>query len=129
MGSIAGGTDITITGSGLYSADSVAVVYVRVPVSTTFPNGLVPCDVSTWEATRIVCRTRAHYAANAAPDDPWARKVEAISTKAMVVSVILCSNARLRGRQGWTDLEKLHCWGDADTVSYTHLTLPTILLV
>ncbi|XRA97477.1 fibrocystin-like protein [Pycnococcus provasolii] len=115
MGSIAGGTDITITGSGLYSADSVAVVYVRVPVSTTFPNGLVPCDVSTWEATRIVCRTRAHYAANAAPDDPWARKVEAISTKAMVVRVILCSNARLRGRQGWTDLEKLHCWGDADT--------------
>jgi hypothetical protein len=60
------------------------VAFIRVPVSTTFPNGLVLCDVVAVapEGDSLACTTRRHVAADATADDPSARAVAPRQTAA-----------------------------------------------
>ncbi|GAQ89759.1 hypothetical protein KFL_005590010 [Klebsormidium nitens] len=72
-GTLAGGSVLTITGFGFPVTNvstSVTVVTIQVPFSTTFPNGVILCDVATSDLTQVTCVTRAHCAADANADDP-----------------------------------------------------------
>ena len=64
-GSMAGGTLLTISGRGFSSNKDENVVLIPVPVSTTFPSGVILCDVTEVTETALVCRTRVHCAGNA----------------------------------------------------------------
>jgi hypothetical protein len=81
LGSIGGGTLLTISGSGFSSPSDANVVLLHVPVSSTFPNGVVLCDVQGGDASQLTCRTRAHLATDASAEDPDARAVEPLATR------------------------------------------------
>lgn len=57
LGSIGGGTLLTIQGAGFDGADPASnVVVVPVPVSTSYPNGAVLCDVVHASYSTVQCR-------------------------------------------------------------------------
>ena len=77
-------------------------VFLRVPVSTTHPNGVVPCAVTSATAARLVCEAGAHCAADASASDPGATKCRHLPTPAAEVFVSACP-ALLRTDLGdWT---------------------------
>jgi hypothetical protein len=80
LGSVGGGTLVTISGTGFSSVAGSNVVLLHVPVSSTFINGMVLCDVEAATNAEIKCRTRAHLATDASADDPDAKQVKALST-------------------------------------------------
>jgi hypothetical protein len=80
LGSIGGGTLLTISGAGFSSPPDSNVVLLHVPVSSTFPNGVVLCDVQGGSASHLACRTRAHLATDASAEDPDARAVQPLAT-------------------------------------------------
>ena len=49
---------VTIKGYGFNPKTVRNAVYLSVPVSTTFPNGIVVCDVVESSATEIKCKAR-----------------------------------------------------------------------
>ncbi len=66
-----------------FSADAASnVVVLRVPPSTTFPQGAVLCDVTAASATALTCTSRGHLAANATAEDPLADGVQPDPTDA-----------------------------------------------
>ena len=70
-GSVGGGTLLSISGSGFptsanASTGVVISVSLRVPRSTAFPDGILPCDVVSAAPTLVTCLTRPHIAAAAA---------------------------------------------------------------
>jgi hypothetical protein len=84
IGSIAGGSLLTISGQGFDALDlSTAVVVITVPVSTTFLNGIILCDVTNVSSTgdALMCRTRPHLATDASSDDAMASRLEARDTE------------------------------------------------
>lgn len=87
LGSIGGGTTVKITGSGFSPIASRTSVFMTVPVSTTWLNGIIPCDVVNSTATEINCVTRAHLAADASADDAMARNVMPVQSKKAPVQV------------------------------------------
>ena len=108
-GSVGGGTLLTLTGFGFVAAGAInstdAIrIFVTVPVSGTFPTGLLPCDVVSATATQLMCRTRPHLAATADLDDPLAAKRLPKVTPAAAVVVMLCravsNNASANGGSG-----------------------------
>eukprot|EP00798_Chlamydomonas_sp_ICE-L_P031254 gene31253-6400_t len=107
-GSIAGGTQLTITGQGFNAQDlSANIVMIRVPVSSTFLNGVVLCDIVSASRTQLQCRTRSHLAADVVPMDPYARNVQPKATAARAVQLVV-SNA------GLSDVHKLEEWSKED---------------
>lgn len=112
LGSIGGGTRITIRGSGfrtgaLQEGDESfdVVVVVRVPISTTFSNGVVLCDVEAADDQEITCRARPHLAADSSAEDPGATRREPRSTLPGQVEVAICPG-------GLSDMGKVQCWSD-----------------
>lgn len=91
-GSVGGGVVLVINGTGFAPGDRMRenAVFVTVPVSTTFLNGIVPCDVINASTTEIRCRTRAHIAADADATDPFALNVQPRATTANSVVVSHC---------------------------------------
>jgi hypothetical protein len=69
---------LTVRGDGFPSGalSNQAVVLLPVPVTTTFLNGLIPCDVLSSNTTTITCLTRPHLAADADASDPFARNLQ-----------------------------------------------------
>ena len=104
-GSVGGGTVLTIAGSGFPSSAADAVVFVRVQPSTTFLNGLVLCDILTASATQIMCRTRAHLAADTDANDPMARLTRPTASLPAAVQVVACPASMN------TTILKECCWG------------------
>eukprot|EP00798_Chlamydomonas_sp_ICE-L_P010964 gene10964-17075_t len=103
-GSIAGGTRLTITGEGFNAqVPSANIVMIRVPVSSTFVNGVAHCDIVSATGTQLQCRTRAHLAADASSTDPYARDVQPQATAARAVQLVV-SNSSL------SDVHKLEEW-------------------
>ncbi|KAG2496270.1 hypothetical protein HYH03_005503 [Edaphochlamys debaryana] len=90
-GSIGGGTTVVIRGSGFSPIAADNLVYIRVPISSVFLNGIVMCNTVSANATTIVCRTRPHLAAEADVDDPFAKKVMPVPTLARSVRVVICN--------------------------------------
>lgn len=116
-GSLAGGTVVTLSGSGFpYGTASAvangmeAVVAIGVNVSTTFPSGIVLCDVLPLQSTRtaVVCRTREHAAASASPADPSARNLLYVPTQPRTVELTLCPGSL-------SDDQKTRCWSMGST--------------
>ncbi|KAL6747058.1 hypothetical protein V8C86DRAFT_3034101 [Haematococcus lacustris] len=107
-GSIGGGTLVTIQGTGFAPDPDENVVLITVPVSTTFLNGLALCDVQAVNRTSVICRTRAHLAADASASDPTALAVRPQATNPAPVQVVICG-------AGLSDLMKLDCWSQAQT--------------
>lgn len=114
-GTLAGGTTLTIAGwgfavAGASAAAHTSVVAVHVPVSTTFPSGIVLCDVvpeaSSFDA--LTCVTRHHCAADASPEDPMAFRCEHTPTAPGAVEVVTCG-------AGKTELGNMNCWGRDET--------------
>lgn len=64
-GSMAGGTPLTISGAGFSREAGENAVFLRVPVSTSFPAGLLPCDVTSAAENHVICTTRPHCSGNA----------------------------------------------------------------
>lgn len=64
-----------LAGTGFSSNVNATAVFLPVPVSTTFLNGIIICDVFDASPTRIRCLTRAHLAADASADDSNALNV------------------------------------------------------
>lgn len=63
LGSIGGGTLLTVVGRGFDASNPASnVVVVPVPVSTSYPNGVVLCDVVSVTYTRVQCRWVSHCA-------------------------------------------------------------------
>lgn len=113
QGSIGGGTILTITGAGFNAQEpSANVVLIPVPVSTTFLNGLVLCDVLNATQTQLTCRTRPHLATDASTGDPMARKVVPSFSAPGAPQVVLC-DARIAS----SDTLKMECWGDGASPS------------
>ncbi|KAK3258451.1 hypothetical protein CYMTET_32501, partial [Cymbomonas tetramitiformis] len=147
VGSLAGGTRITVTGTGFAPEAGLNAVFTRVPVSTTFPNGVVPCDVEQASETEIVCVTRPHCAADASAADPYARRCEHAPTPESLLEVAACPE-NLTTALGATvpvstALGRLRCWaepgiatarcaaaeGRACTFAYTASSTPTVASV
>ena len=109
QGSVGGGTLLTITGSGFPAPGAVGGssgtaspttsvgVYIRVPASGTFPDGLLACDVVTTTATQITCRTRPHLAAPSTIDDPMGSNIRPMATAAAPVQLLVCGPAAGNG--------------------------------
>ncbi|PNH07097.1 Fibrocystin-L [Tetrabaena socialis] len=93
-GSVGGGTELVISGTGFATGAAAGknVVFITVPVSTTWLNGLIPCDVTSATATQLRCRTRAHLAADADASDPFAKLVMPRSTPSAAVQVVVCGD-------------------------------------
>lgn len=89
-GSIGGGTVVTISGSGFSPVAGENVVFINVPTSTTFLNGIIQCITTAVNATTLTCVTRPHLAANADASDPFARNLEPVATTPGAVEVVLC---------------------------------------
>jgi hypothetical protein len=90
FGSAGGGTLLSVTGSGFPTTNTTVAVFIRVPRSATFPDGLLPCDVVSVSATLLTCRTRPHAAAAGDFDDPLGRNLQATPTTAAAVMVLAC---------------------------------------
>ncbi|GIM05166.1 hypothetical protein Vretimale_9611 [Volvox reticuliferus] len=94
LGSIGGGTLITITGSGFSPVVSENAVFITVPVSTTFLNGVVQCKTVSATATTLMCRTQTNMAADASADDPLAKQVMPVdTTPPRLISVVICDSS------------------------------------
>uniref|UniRef100_A0A383WCP6 Fibrocystin-L n=1 Tax=Tetradesmus obliquus TaxID=3088 RepID=A0A383WCP6_TETOB len=109
IGSIGGGSLLSIAGQGFDALDlSTAVVVILVPVSTTFLNGVILCDVANISSSGdvLTCRTRAHLATAASSDDAMGFKLEARDTEPGSVQLLLCSDMPSN------DALKLYCWDD-----------------
>ena len=107
-GTLAGGSVLTITGFGFPTtsvSNAVTVVTIGVPVSTTFPNGVILCDVARSDSSQVTCVTRAHCAADANADDPTGADCNFRESLAGSVTVSVC----LEGADADT------CWADART--------------
>lgn len=76
------------------------MVTVPVPLSTSYPNAALLCDVLTANATTIICRTRAHMPTNAGDAQP---AVPAPSP-ASAVTLAHCSD------KPESDTGKMACW-------------------
>lgn len=68
--------------------DAAHLVVLQVPVSTTFLNGRILCDVQYINASTdsnaldsLTCMTRPHLATDASSDDAMARDLEARDTQ------------------------------------------------
>jgi hypothetical protein len=84
VGSIGGGSLLTIAGQGFDAVNaSTGVVVIAVPVSTTFLNGVVLCDVVNVSSSgdALTCRTRAHLVTDASSDDAMGTRLEARDTE------------------------------------------------
>jgi hypothetical protein len=84
IGSIGGGSLITIAGQGFDALDlATAVVVITVPVSTTFLNGVILCDVTnvSTSGAALMCRTRPHLATDASSEDAMGSRLEARDTE------------------------------------------------
>ncbi|KXZ47884.1 hypothetical protein GPECTOR_32g497 [Gonium pectorale] len=114
VGSIGGGTELVITGSGFAPGNRSGenVVLIPVPVSTTFLNGLVVCDVTSATATQIRCRTRPHLATDADATDPMAFNTQPRPSgpNPGPIRVVACgSDATLSSRSPAFDINKFYC--------------------
>jgi hypothetical protein len=58
------------------------VVVLRVPASTTFPQGVVLCDVTAASTSILACTSRGHLATSATAQDPLALAVQPQPTDA-----------------------------------------------
>ncbi|KXZ47885.1 hypothetical protein GPECTOR_32g498 [Gonium pectorale] len=145
VGSIGGGTELVITGSGFAPGNRSGenVVLIPVPVSTTFLNGLVVCDVTSATATQIRCRTRPHLATDADAMDPMARNTlpRPSGPNPGPIRVVSCgSDATLSSRSPAFDINKFYCafmptsaraaacrdnGGDMSACSFTYTWDPT----
>ncbi|KXZ54727.1 hypothetical protein GPECTOR_4g796 [Gonium pectorale] len=92
-GSIGGGTVVTITGYGFSSIPAENVVFITVPVSSTFLNGIIQCRTLSATVTKLTCVTLPHLATNADADDPFARKVMPVATLPNPVNVFICDQS------------------------------------
>ena len=90
-GSIGGGLMLLISGTGFPEVTAEAVVFMTVPASTTFLNGLIPCDVNSASFDLITCITRPHVAANADANDPMAKLLQPMASTPAPVQVLACS--------------------------------------
>eukprot|EP00899_Mesostigma_viride_P025002 jgi/Mesvir1/5687/Mv15702-RA.1 len=109
VGSLGGGTRITIRGAGFTTQPNMtSVVTIPVPVSTTFPNGVVLCDVTAASEDTIECTTRPHCAADSSAEDPSAKLCTFNPTPPAGVMVSACP-------MGLTDLGKVRCWSQTET--------------
>ncbi|EFJ47178.1 hypothetical protein VOLCADRAFT_92358 [Volvox carteri f. nagariensis] len=94
LGSIGGGTTLTITGSGFSQVVSENVVFITVPVSTTFLNGVVQCIATSVTSTTLTCKTLPNLAADASANDPFAKQVMPVdTTPGRAVSVVICDSS------------------------------------
>lgn len=85
---------------------NATTVFLQVPQSTTFLNAIIVCDVQDASATRIICLTRPHLAADADADDPDAQNVQPAESTLSDVIVLICDPA-------WTtDILRQYCWDD-----------------
>ncbi|GAX81121.1 hypothetical protein CEUSTIGMA_g8555.t1 [Chlamydomonas eustigma] len=112
VGSIGGGTNLTITGSGFSTTLSQNVVLIQVPVSSTFLNGLVLCDVKSATNTSVTCVTRPCLSADATSADPNALLVQPTASAPAPVQLVICN-------PGLNDVNKLVCWSQARTPAAT----------
>ncbi|KAG1658049.1 hypothetical protein FOA52_004208 [Chlamydomonas sp. UWO 241] len=114
-GSIGGGTELTLTGTGFSTVPGSNLVVVTVPVSTTHPNGVVLCDVvaESASATQLTCITRPHLAADASAEDPHATRVTPTATPTAAVTVAVCAPGLS------IDVEKIACWAEPRTARAT----------
>ena len=83
LGSIGGGTTLTISGLGVVPTALLVAVVLNVPVSTTFINGAMLCDVKAITSTQIQCVTRAHLSVDSSVLDPLALNVLPSATPSM----------------------------------------------
>lgn len=115
-GSMAGGTNVTIKGDGFSGIPERNAVFLQVPVSTTFPNGIIQCRVKSATTTRITCTAPAHCSANAGPDDPLAEDCSLRPTSPEDIIVKVCPEKRRSdiGQivDGLDDLGKQRCLAD-----------------
>ncbi|KXZ47880.1 hypothetical protein GPECTOR_32g493 [Gonium pectorale] len=114
VGSIGGGTELVISGSGFAPGNRSGenVVLIPVPVSTTFLNGLVVCDVTSATATQIRCRARPHLATDADATDPMAFNTQPRPSgpNPGPIRVVSCgSDATLSSRSPAFDINKFYC--------------------
>ncbi|KAG2432951.1 hypothetical protein HXX76_008679 [Chlamydomonas incerta] len=109
-GSVGGGVVLVINGTGFAPGARMRenAVFVTVPVSTTFLNGIVPCDVINATTTEIRCRTRAHIAADADATDPFALNVQPRATSANSVVVVACGQSF--NSSATVDALRFYCW-------------------
>ncbi|EFJ47175.1 hypothetical protein VOLCADRAFT_92352 [Volvox carteri f. nagariensis] len=109
LGSIGGGTLVTITGSGFSPLVAANAVFMAVPVSSTFLNGIIECVTESVTTTTLTCRTLPSMAANADADDPRATKVMPVATQPRLVSVVICD-------PGYnTTILRGYCWSLPET--------------
>ncbi|GFR45051.1 hypothetical protein Agub_g6422 [Astrephomene gubernaculifera] len=94
VGSVGGGTSLKISGRGFSPRAVDNLVFLSVPVSTTFRTGRMPCDVLSATATEIECRTRPYFLAEVDMEDPHARKLTPTVATDLAVDVVACT---------WTD--------------------------
>lgn len=117
-GSVKGGTYLTIEGVGFaHELPEQNAVFVRVPVSTAYPNGIVQCDVQAANYTHIECSTRPHCSIQAGPDDPFADRCALVETQPGEVDVKVCPK-QVRDALGFvidglSDGGKERCWADS----------------
>ncbi|GIL53442.1 hypothetical protein Vafri_9024 [Volvox africanus] len=110
LGSIGGGTLVTITGSGFSPVVSENVVFMTVPVSTTFLNGVVQCKTVSATTTTLMCRTQTNMAADASADDPFAKQVLPVdTTPPRPISVVICDSSYS------SSLLQEYCWSLPET--------------
>ncbi|KXZ43941.1 hypothetical protein GPECTOR_77g37 [Gonium pectorale] len=109
-GSIGGGTVVTIRGAGFSMKPADNVVFLQIPVSTTFLNGIIQCDTTSVTPTELTCITRAHLATNADGNDPTAKQVMPEATNAQPVSVVLCNTTYYN-----STVLKEYCWSLASS--------------
>jgi len=116
VGSVGGGNVLTIAGWGFDPNNSLA--YVVVPVSTTFPSGVVECEVDRAKSTfeRIVCTTLPYCKADGGGHaDEVAATCLAELTAPATVDVVNCPE-REGGWDAASSLARLRCWGNESTV-------------
>ncbi|GIL53447.1 hypothetical protein Vafri_9024 [Volvox africanus] len=109
LGSIGGGTLVTITGSGFSQNVKGNAVFMTVPVSSTFLNGIIECETQSVTTTTLTCRTLPSMATNADVDDPRASKVMPVATQPRPISVVLCDP------QYNTTILRGYCWSLTET--------------
>ncbi|GFR40478.1 hypothetical protein Agub_g1045 [Astrephomene gubernaculifera] len=131
LGSIGGGTLLVITGGGFSTVVSENVVFLSVPVSTTFINGLVECIGVAVTPTQLTCRTQPHLATNADADDPNAKDVMPVATAPAPVVVVLCNanyNTTLLRQYCWSLQSTAHsrCVGGPCTYGYDTALTPAV---
>ncbi|KAG2491954.1 hypothetical protein HYH03_009686 [Edaphochlamys debaryana] len=92
-GSIGGNTTVVISGTGFSPVPENNLVYIPVPVSSVFLNGIIQCNTVSATATSITCVTQPHLAAEADAGDPYASQVLPVATQPREVRVVICDTA------------------------------------